>query len=91
MASLSTLSYLNGPTTGCCTICGRARTYLAVSVNSLGYKEYYKKLYLDLGIRMSPLTELHYRQVDQRRKSDQIYAMTFERRKKTVNEKVRNN
>jgi hypothetical protein len=36
----------------CRTICGKARTFLAVSIDSLGYFEYYKQLYLDLGIEM---------------------------------------
>ena len=72
----------------CRTICGRARTYLAVSIDSLGFEEYYKQLYLDLGIRMSPVTGLYYRQVDKRRKTDQTYAKSFERKKKRSMQKL---
>jgi hypothetical protein len=36
----------------CMTIVGRARTYLVVSINSLGYEEYYRTLF--------PLLNLEY-------------------------------
>jgi hypothetical protein len=72
----------------CRTICGRARTYVAVSVDSLGFEEYYKQLYLELGITMSPVSRLYYRQVDRRRKADQTYAKSFERKKKRAMQKL---
>jgi hypothetical protein len=32
----------------CCTICGKTRTIIAVSIKSLRYYEYYRRLYLTL-------------------------------------------
>jgi hypothetical protein len=40
----------------CQTICGRARTYLAVSIDSIGYYEYSRRLYLELGLHMTTIT-----------------------------------
>jgi hypothetical protein len=48
----------------CQTICGRARMYYAVSINSLGYYEYNGPLYLELSLRMSTITQVFYKQHD---------------------------
>jgi hypothetical protein len=49
----------------CHTICGRARTYLAMSIDSLGFEAYYKQLYpaLEMTI-MSSATERYFQQQD---------------------------
>jgi hypothetical protein len=65
----------------CRTICGRARTYLAVSIDSLGYLEYSKRLYLELGLDLSCIAATFYNQQDQRRLMDQVFANTPARRK----------
>ena len=44
----------------CQTICGRARTYLAVSIDSIGYYEYNRRLYLELGLHMTTITAVFY-------------------------------
>jgi len=72
----------------CRTICGKARTYLAVSVDSLGFEEYFLKLYLELGITMSNVTRLFYKQHDKKRRADAIYAKTAARRKKRATRKL---
>jgi hypothetical protein len=36
----------------CRTICDRARTYMAVGIDSVGYEKYFKELYEDIGIEM---------------------------------------
>jgi hypothetical protein len=66
----------------CCTICGRARTYLAMSVDTLGIEEYYQELYEELGISMSSVTARYYQQHDQKRKRDRNYAKSPARKKK---------
>jgi hypothetical protein len=66
----------------CRTICGKARTYLGVSINSLGFLEYYRLLYyLELGMEMSSITEGFYRHHDNRRSNDCLYAKSPVRRK----------
>jgi hypothetical protein len=71
-------------------ICGQARTYLAVSIDSLGYLEYNRRLYLDLGISMSTDTANFYRQVDGRRQHDQVYQALPVRKKKRAKMKFDN-
>jgi hypothetical protein len=65
----------------CRTICGRARTYVAVSINSIGYYKYNRRLYLDLGMVMSSITAAFLKQQDQRKLSDQEYEKRPARRK----------
>jgi hypothetical protein len=64
----------------CTTICGRARTWLACSLDSLGFEEYYRELYLELGIRMSTVTDTYYKQHDRKRKSSAAYKKRPDRR-----------
>ena len=66
----------------CRTICWRARTNLAVSIDSLGYLQYYKQLYLAIGIEMSGINELFFVQHDRKRDKDAVYCAHPERRKK---------
>ncbi len=74
----------------CRTICGRARTHLAVSIDSLGYYEYYRRLYLELGLFMSTITEVFYKQQDKRRETDKKYANNPERRKLRAEHRLEN-
>jgi hypothetical protein len=70
------------------TICGKASTYLAMSLDSLGFKEYFKELYTELGMTMSSETELYFQQLDQKRKRDKEYAEKPERKKKRAKKKL---
>jgi hypothetical protein len=75
----------------CCrTICGRARTYLAVSIDSLGYYKYNKLISLELGLKMSSITEAFYKQQDKRRETDQAYGNKLERRKLCAQQRLDN-
>jgi hypothetical protein len=66
----------------CRTIGGRARTYLVMSLDSLGFKEYFEELYAQLGMTMSSETERHFQQHDRRQNHDKEYANKPERKKK---------
>jgi hypothetical protein len=74
----------------CRTICGRARTYLAVSIDSLGYYEYNRQLYLELGLEMTSITKAFHKQQDKRREADQAYANKPERRKLRAQQRLAN-
>jgi ribosomal protein L32 len=74
----------------CRTICGKARTYLAVSIDSLGYYKYNKLLYHELGLEMSCMTEVFYQQQDKRQESDQACANKPERRKLRAEQRLEN-
>jgi hypothetical protein len=56
----------------CRTICGRARTYLAVSIDSIGYYKYNRRLYLELGLHMTTITAVFYKQQDKRRETQPL-------------------
>jgi hypothetical protein len=72
----------------CRTICGKARTFLAVSVDSLGYYEYYRRLYRDVGIIMTTYTEAFYKEMDKRREHDKSYQKSEDFRKKRSQRKL---
>jgi hypothetical protein len=72
----------------CRTICRRARTYLAMSLDSLEFEDYYKELYAKLGMTMSRKTELYFQQHDQTQKSSKEYAEKPERKKKRAKRKL---
>jgi hypothetical protein len=74
----------------CRTICGRARTYLAVSIDSIGYYEYNQRLYLELGLHMTTITAVFYKQQDKRRETDRAYANKPERRKLCAEHRLEN-
>ena len=74
----------------CRTICGRARTYLAVSIDSIGYYEYNRRLYLELGLQMTTITAVFYKQQDKRRQTDRAYANKPERRKLRAEHRLEN-
>ncbi len=74
----------------CRTICGRARTYLAVSIDSIGYYEYNRTLYLELGLHMTTITAVFYKQQDKRRQTDRAYANKPERRKLRAEHRLEN-
>jgi hypothetical protein len=72
------------------TICGRARTYLAVSIDSLGYLEYYRRLYAEVGIEMSDVTEKYYQQHDRSRETQKAYVKSEKRKKIKAARKLEN-
>jgi hypothetical protein len=74
----------------CQTICGKARTFLAVSIGLLGYYEYYKILYLKIGIIMSSITALYYQQHGKKRKADRIYFNKPAVRRKRAQQRLDN-
>jgi hypothetical protein len=55
-------------------ICGKIGMFLAVSIDSLGYYEYYKILYDDIGLMVSSITATYYHQHDKKRRADQLHA-----------------
>jgi hypothetical protein len=76
----------------CRTIVNRARTYLAIGLDSLGYENYYSVLFSSLGIINTTLTTEHFQRLDRRRiwkakydKSDKAKKA----RKQKLNEKLR--
>jgi hypothetical protein len=40
----------------CRTIANPGRRYLALGIDSLGYEEYYRRLFIKLGLDMTPVT-----------------------------------
>jgi hypothetical protein len=70
----------------CRTICGRQGK--AMSLDSLGFEEYFKELYAKLGMTMPSETELYFQQHDQKRKNDKEYAEKPERKKKRAKRKL---
>jgi hypothetical protein len=74
----------------CQTICGRARTYLAVSIDSIGYYKYNRRLCLELGLHMTTITAVFYKQQDKRSETDRAYANKPERRKLRVEYRLEN-
>jgi hypothetical protein len=51
-----------------------------VSINLLGYYNYNKQLYLELGLEMSSITAAFYKQQDKPRAMDKAYANNPERK-----------
>jgi hypothetical protein len=72
----------------CCTICGKAQTYMAVGIDSVGYKEYFKELYDNLGIKMSMEATTHYPQHDKKTASNQVHGKKEETKKKCAMTKL---
>jgi hypothetical protein len=76
----------------CRTIINEARTNVAISIDSLGYQEYYKLLMEKLGIMQTSITSEHLRRLDHRRKwkadHDKL-ARVKKRRKIKLNEKMK--
>jgi hypothetical protein len=66
----------------CRTICGRARTNLAMIIDSLRFKEYYKQLYPALGMTMSSTTGRYYQHHNRKRILDRNYANRPERKRR---------
>jgi hypothetical protein len=64
--------------------------YLAVSIDSFGYYEYNRRLYLELGLYMTTITIVFYKQQDKRRETDQAYANKPERRKLRAEHQLEN-
>jgi hypothetical protein len=61
-----------------------------MSLDSLGFEEYFKELYAELGMTMSSKTELYFQQHDRKRKRDKeyVHAERPERKKKRAKRKL---
>jgi hypothetical protein len=70
------------------TICGRARTYLAVSIDSLGFEQYYRRLHEEIGLTMTSATRQFFKQHDRKRKADRIGTQTPTHRAKRARFKL---
>ncbi len=46
----------------CCTTCSKAGMHMAVGIDSVGYKEYFKELYDEVRINISVATTMYYQQ-----------------------------
>ena len=51
-----------------------------MSIDSLGYYEYYRRLYLDVGVTMTTFNEAYYKQIDRKRGADKIIQASDEYR-----------
>jgi hypothetical protein len=59
-----------------------------MSIDSLGFEEYYKQLYPALGMTMSSATEGYFQQHDRKRILDRNYANRPERKTKRAKRKL---
>jgi hypothetical protein len=48
----------------CCTLSNKGRTYTAIGVESVGYVQYYERLFGALGIKKTPATTEHHADLD---------------------------
>jgi hypothetical protein len=76
----------------CRTIINEARTYVAISINLVGFQEYYRRLFERLGILERTITSKHLRRLDHRRQwkaeHDKMKHIK-KRRKMKLNEKIK--
>jgi hypothetical protein len=72
----------------CGTICGRSCTYMAVGIDSSGYKAYFKELYDDLGIEMLEVTLAYCQEHDRRIESARAHAKKQNTKKKRAKNKL---
>jgi hypothetical protein len=56
------------------TVNGEARTYASVSINSVGTKEYYRRLSIELGMSFTPVMDLSYRRIDKLKRQQKEYS-----------------
>jgi hypothetical protein len=76
----------------CQTIVNEARTNVAISIDLVGYQEYYRRLFNTLGIRLTSVTCKHLRRLDQRCRWKAIHDKKEhirKRRKWKLNEKIK--
>jgi hypothetical protein len=59
-----------------------------VSIDSLGFEEYYRRLYLEVGVTMSGVTKDYFQKHDRKRKFDKEYSMLPARRTKRAKLKL---
>jgi hypothetical protein len=55
---------------------------MAVGIDSIGYKEYFKELYDDVGIKMSTAATMYYQQHDKKILLGQVHALKNKIKKK---------
>jgi hypothetical protein len=76
----------------CRTIVNRARTYLAIGIDSVGYRNYYRILLKRLGIDSTILSGVHHNRLDERTKKKSRYDQSEKAkksRKQKLNDKLR--
>jgi hypothetical protein len=76
----------------CRTIINEARTNVAISIDSVGYQEYYGLLFKTVGIGMTSITSKHLRRLDNRRQRKAAHDKKQhirKRRKVKLNEKIK--
>jgi hypothetical protein len=76
----------------CRTIINRARTYLAIGIDSVGYKNYYGVLWTMLNLSSTSITTEHHQRLDRRRVKKSKYDQsekTKKARRKKLNDKLR--
>jgi hypothetical protein len=76
----------------CRTIVNRARTYVAIGIDSVGYAKYYSVLWKLLGLRATIITNEHHRRLDKRTANKARYIQldeTKKRRRQQLNDKLR--
>ncbi len=61
---------------------------MAVGIDSVGYKAYFKELYDDLGIEMSEVTLAYYQEHDRRIESARAHAKKQKTKKKRAKNKL---
>jgi hypothetical protein len=85
-------STLSSPTSSFPNVCTTVApsAYFAVSIDSLGYYEYNRRLYLELGLEMSSISATFYKQQDRRTHTDQVYTNKPERRKTRAEQRLAN-
>jgi hypothetical protein len=71
------------------SISGKARTYLVVSIDSVGYEEYYRTLFSVLGLKYHEvICKSHHVKLDTKKKYHQIYNKKLEVRKRPATKRV---
>jgi hypothetical protein len=58
----------------CRTITNPGCMYLALGIDSLGYQEYYRRLFIDLGLDMTTVTRTHHIQINNKQNFHSAYV-----------------
>jgi hypothetical protein len=56
------------------TIADPGRTYLALGIDSLGYQEFYRRLFIELGLDMTPVIRTQHIQINNKRNFHSAYV-----------------
>jgi hypothetical protein len=72
----------------CRTIANPGRTYLALGIDSLGYQEYYRRLFIELGLDMTPVTRTQHVRIDSKRDYHSAYVQRPEVKRRRFQDRV---